>query len=164
MDEQEEGRLVEDAREIVAHLRTLRRDVLRTAADIGRSGLTGPQISVQALLVVSGPMTVGELSRDLGLSHSTVSGIVDRLEARGLVQRAADPADRRYTRIAVTPAVEQYVQQLSTGPTARLVEALRAATPEERQQIRQGLSLLRRLLDAKPVSPRSDGDDVETLI
>jgi len=146
MDESERG-LVEDAQEIVAQLRTLRRDVLRAAADMGRSGLTGPQISVQALLVVNGPMTVGELGRDLGLSHSTVSGIVDRLEDRGLVQRAPDPADRRYTRISVTPAVERYVQDLASAPAARLARALRTATPEDRARIREGLTLLRRLLD-----------------
>ena len=157
MDEQER-RLVEDAQEIVAHLRTLRRDVLRTAADIGRSGLTGPQISVQALLVVNGPMTVGELGRDLGLSHSTVSGIVDRLEARGLVERTADSADRRYTRIAVTRAVERYMEEITSAPTARLVTALRAATPDERQQVRQGLALLRRLLDAPSGSGRRGAD------
>jgi DNA-binding MarR family transcriptional regulator len=149
MDAQDRG-LLADAQEIVAHLRTLRRDVLRTAADIGRSGLTGPQISVQALLVVNGPMTIGDLGRDLGLSHSTVSGIVDRLEARGLVQRAADPADRRYTRISVTPLVERYVQHLGEAPAARLVAALRAATPGERRQVMEGLALLRRLLDERP--------------
>jgi len=48
-----EQSLLEDAQEIVANLRTLRRLVLRTAADIGRSGLTGPQISVQMALVVN---------------------------------------------------------------------------------------------------------------
>jgi DNA-binding MarR family transcriptional regulator len=147
--EDAERSLLDDAHEIVAHLRTLRRVVLRTAADIGRSGLTGPQISVEMLLVVNGPMTVGDLSRDLSLSHSTVSGIVDRLEARGLVQRTSDQADRRYTRISVTPTVERYVHDLAQGPASRLVDALRAATPEERRKVREGLALLRHLLDAR---------------
>lgn len=142
-----ERSLLADAQEIVAHLRTLRREVLRTAADIGRSGLTGPQVSLQAMLVVKGPMTIGDLGRDLGLSHSTVSGIVDRLVARGLVQRTPDRSDRRYTRISVTPLVEHYVQHMAEAPAARLVEALRTATPEERRRIVDGLALLRRLLD-----------------
>jgi len=146
MDELERE-LLATANEIVAHLRTLRRDVLRTAADIGRSGLTGPQISVQALLVVNGPTTLGDLSRHLGLSHSTVSGIVDRLQARGLVRRTVDPGDRRYTRVSVTEPVERYMQDVSAAPAARLVAALRAATPEERRQVRDGMALLRRLLE-----------------
>ncbi|HYW22591.1 MAG TPA: MarR family transcriptional regulator [Terriglobales bacterium] len=151
LDEAERN-LRADAQEIVANLRTLRRLVLRTAADIGRSGLTGPQISVQMLLVVNGPMTVGDLGRDLGLCHSTVSGIVDRLEARGLVQRTPDPADRRCTRIANSPAVQRYVQDLADSPEApasRLVEALRGATPQERRKVTEGLSLLRQLLDRR---------------
>jgi len=38
----------------------------------------------------------------VALSHSTVSGIVDRLQARGIVTRSTDSKDRRLTRIALT--------------------------------------------------------------
>jgi len=75
---------------------------------------------------------------------------VDRLEARGLVQRTADLFDRRYTRVSISPAVQRYVRGLAESPespASRLVEALRTATPEERRTVTDGLSLLRRLLD-----------------
>jgi DNA-binding MarR family transcriptional regulator len=139
--------LLAQAQEIVGHIRALRRDLLCASADdIARSGLTGPQVSVMAHLVMNGPATVTELGRELGISHSTVSGIVDRLQARDLVQRVQDDADRRYTRISITEKVDRYVQNMEVGPFGRLATALGNATDEQRRTIRNGLSLLRELL------------------
>jgi hypothetical protein len=45
-------------------------------AEAEESGLTGPQVTVIATLVTRGPMMLTELSRTLGMSHSTASGIV----------------------------------------------------------------------------------------
>jgi DNA-binding MarR family transcriptional regulator len=135
------------AAEIVALVRTLRRDLLRNPAeDAEKEGLTGPQVSVMACLVSKGPTTLTEISRDLGMSHSTASGIVDRLQARGLVRRAQDPDDQRRTRIIVTDKVTRYVQDLQAGPTGRLAAALAKAAPAKREAIRKGLRLLSELL------------------
>lgn len=48
--------------------------------------------------------TPGALSRELGLASASTTQVIDRLAARGLVERAADPADRRRVLVAVTPA------------------------------------------------------------
>src|SRR4029453_11848163 len=94
--------LMRQADDILATVRTLWKDLLRNPfADAEQSGITGPQITVMACLVTKGPMTLTELSRSLGMSHSTASGIVDRLQHRGLLQRAEDAVDRRRTSIAV---------------------------------------------------------------
>jgi MarR family transcriptional regulator, organic hydroperoxide resistance regulator len=135
------------AQEIVGHIRALRRELLcASAEDIARSGLTGPQVGVMAHLVMNGSATVTELGRELGTSHSTVSGIVDRLQARGLIQRVQDDSDRRYTRICVTEKVDRYVRSIEVGPFGRLTTALSNATDEQRRTIRDGLVLLRELL------------------
>ena len=47
------------------------------------------------VLVHSEGISLRALSKELGLAHSTVSGIVDRLEKRGMVVRQTDEADRR---------------------------------------------------------------------
>jgi DNA-binding MarR family transcriptional regulator len=139
--------LVAEAEEILAHIRALRRDLLRNPfAEAERSGLTGPQVTVMACLVSGGPMTLTTLSRQLGMSHSTASGIVDRLQARGLVRRTQDPADRRRTRLTVTENVTRYVRELEEGPAGRLAAALGRADPDQRRAIREGLLLLRELL------------------
>ena len=89
-----------------------------------------------------------ELSDQLGLAHSTVSGIVDRLEKRGFVKREAVETDRRITKIVVADHVRDYMRD--TWPSLELnplVEALGAATPAEREQVLKGIRTLRRLLE-----------------
>jgi DNA-binding MarR family transcriptional regulator len=140
----------QDAESVMAHLRALRQELLTTAiepsGDRARSGLTGPQVSLIRSLVTEGSATVTELARRLSLSHSTTSGIVDRLQARGLVTREVDPHDRRYTRVRVTEPVQGYTRELSEGPYGRLTAALEAATPAERKAVLDGLETLRSLL------------------
>jgi DNA-binding MarR family transcriptional regulator len=117
-------------------------------ADISRSGLTFQQISAVTVLYERGPLSLKELSRELGLSHSTVSGIVDRLQRRGYVSRKVDTADRRITRIGVTGEVKRYVEEsMPTGQAGRLEPALRSATRDQRRMIRDGLALLESLLE-----------------
>ncbi|MEU0878820.1 MarR family transcriptional regulator [Lentzea sp. NPDC005914] len=140
----------QDAESVMSHLRALRQELLTTSmeptGDQARSGLTAPQISVIRSLVVEGTATVTELARRLSLSHSTTSGIVDRLQARGLVTREVDPSDRRYTRVQVTAPVQGYTREISEGPYGRLTRALDAATPAERKTVLDGLETLRALL------------------
>jgi len=50
------------------------------------------------------PLSMGELADRLLCDASNVTGIVDRLEARGLVERQPDPDDRRVRRLVLTPA------------------------------------------------------------
>ncbi len=139
--------LLAETEEILAHLRALRRDLLRNPfADAAGSGLTGPQVTVMACLVGAGPLTLTGLSQQLGISHSTASGIVDRLQARGLVRRTPDTEDRRRTRIIVTEDVTRYVRDLEEGPSGRLAAALANVSPAQRRAIREGLRLLRELL------------------
>jgi DNA-binding MarR family transcriptional regulator len=141
--------VVREADTILGQLRMLRRDLLRNPyADAAEHGLTGPQVMVMALLVSKGPLTLTELSRSLSMSHSTASGIVDRLETRGLVRRTTDAADRRRTAIAVTESVRRYVHQLEEGPSGRLVRVLRIATPVQRAAIKRGLTLLCELINS----------------
>src|ERR687885_1307752 len=105
--------LAAEAEEILGLLRALRRDLARNPfADAERSGLTGPQVTAMTCLVTRGALTLTELSRAMGTSHSTASGIVDRLQARGLVRRTPDATDRRRTRLTVTEDVTRYVREL----------------------------------------------------
>lgn len=143
------------ARGMEAQLAGIRRKLRRQLeAEFAKGELTGPQRLVMEALVNSGErpegMSLKELSERVSLAHSTVSGIVDRLERRGMVARRAAEEDRRITRVAVSPAVRQFMRrrlpELTLSP---LVRALRRATAAERRTIRDGLDALERLLDAR---------------
>lgn len=128
------------------------RQILRQPIEneVARGGLTGPQQSAMRVLVDSDGMSLKNLSKELGLAHSTVSGIVDRLEKNGMVKRQADEADLRMSKVVVTEQVREYLRD--TWPTLEmhpLAEALRDATPAERQQVVEGVRTLRRLLERR---------------
>ena len=53
-----------------------------------------------------------ELSRELIMHRSNLTGLVDRLEARKLVERQETPGDRRAYRVILTPAGQKLVQQI----------------------------------------------------
>ena len=93
-------------------------------------------------------ISLKELSRAVSLAHSTVSGIVDRLEKRGMIERRPDPADGRLSCIYPTAIVEDWMRErlpvLNRGP---LQSALQRATAEDRAAIGEALRRLRELLE-----------------
>lgn len=94
---------------------------------------------MQALFHAGG-QSLKELSRRVGLAHSTVSGIVDRLEKRGMAERGPNPADGRASIIEVSKMVRDYMRD--TYPAIALhpvTAALRRAKPAERAAILEGL-------------------------
>jgi DNA-binding MarR family transcriptional regulator len=130
-------------------LRAIRERIRRPLEAVIASGnLTGPQQSLMHALVRSGDMSLKELSAHLGLAHSTVSGIVDRLQERGLVERRTSETDRRVTRIGVTPQVREFVRGTLPGLGIHpLVEALSRADAVQRRVIVEGLKMLREVLE-----------------
>jgi len=148
-----DNELLQEVEEIEQHLRLIRREMRRVIEDDQRRmSLTAPQTQAIITLVQAlhpEGLTLKELSERMGLAHSTVSGIVDRLESQGLVRRQVNSADRRSTRIDVTESVKAYIQQrLSAHLHGPLLGALRRATKAEREAILTGLSTLRLLLMA----------------
>lgn len=62
-------------------------------------GLSTEQAHILLVLWTQGPMTMKDLGKEVALSSGTLSTAIDRMETAGLVKRAADPTDRRVTRV-----------------------------------------------------------------
>ncbi|KAF4409699.1 MULTISPECIES: MarR family winged helix-turn-helix transcriptional regulator [Streptomyces] len=106
-----------------------------------RHSLTGAQARVLGLLSLE-PMPMRRIARRLKCEPSNVTGIVDRLEARGLVERRPDPSDRRVKLAAVTDRGKDTARLLRDSlDFAR--EPLAGLTVAERALLRD---LLRRML------------------
>ncbi|MDQ0990660.1 MarR family winged helix-turn-helix transcriptional regulator [Streptomyces sp. V3I7] len=107
--------------------------------------LTGAQARLLSLLSLE-PLPMRKLARKLKCEPSNVTGIVDRLESRGLVERRPDPSDRRVKLAAATDEGRRVAQDLRDGlHFAR--EPLAGLSDEERLSLRD---LLRRMLDRTP--------------
>jgi len=144
------------AREIDDHLRAVR-NVLRqpVEAEFARGHLTGPQRRVMEILFHSEGLTLKELSRRVGLAHSTVSGIVDRLEERGMATRKPHESDGRASTIVVSDMVRKYVRDTLPAIVANpIAAALGRAKPAERAAIVDGLRTLRRLIEGGNTASR----------
>lgn len=137
------------AEEIDLHLKAVRQ-ILRqpVEAEFARGNLTGPQRSVMHVVVQSDGISLKDLSKQVGLAHSTVSGIVDRLEKQGLVERKPYAGDGRISVITASKVVRDFLRDTLPSLTIHpLVEALRRAKPAERNQILDGLRTLRRVVE-----------------
>lgn len=75
-------------------------------------GLTGPQ--ARLLVQLGDPLPMGQLAERLDCDPSNVTGMVDRLHARGLLERRAGEADRRVKHLTLTPAGQQLRSELET--------------------------------------------------
>ena len=136
------------AQQIERDIREIREKLRRPLeAQFARGHLTGAQRSVMQALFNSDGMSLKDLCREVGLAHSTVSGIVDRLERRGMLARTTNQQDQRFTHIAVSKIVRDFMGKKAPMITAHpLAEALASATPSRRNSILKGLKELRRLL------------------
>jgi len=117
-------------------------------AEYAQGQLTGPQRSVMQAVFRSAGLSLKELAAGVGLNHSTVSSIVDRLEERGMIQRSTDPEDRRVTRISVTTEVRDFMRERAPALVSNpLAQALARAPEADRLAIQRGLHALRRVLE-----------------
>lgn len=103
--------------------------------------LTGAQAKLLGLLTLE-PLPMRKLAHKLKCEPSNVTGIVDRLEARGLVERRPDPADRR-VKVAVATDEGRRIARTLRDSLRFAREPLAALTEEERLALRD---LLRRML------------------
>lgn len=109
--------------------------------EASRHALTGPQVRLLRLLAL-GPLPMRQAAQQLQCEPSNLTGIVDRLEARGLVERLPDPKDRRVKLAAATAQGRDTARQLGQSLDFAS-EPLAELSHEERTTLRD---LLRRML------------------
>lgn len=109
--------------------------------------LTGPQGILMGTLAHHGEMKVSELSEKLGLSNSTVSGILDRLENQGFVERTRSKEDRRVVYVKVTDEFKKHSLKHFEEINKIVEQMMDKATPEELEIILKGMNTLEEVID-----------------
>jgi DNA-binding MarR family transcriptional regulator len=136
----------QEVAEVVNSLRRLFKAINEYSKRIfKRTGLSGPQVWALTVLANEPGLSHGELAERLFAHRSTVTGIVDRLEDRGMVARTTDPDDRRGIRLSLTsrghrvlkkspPPVQiglrRALERLPTAQLRRLRRMLQAVVQE----------------------------------
>jgi DNA-binding MarR family transcriptional regulator len=137
------------AEQVERDLGRIRRALRRPLeAEVAKGELTVPQIGVMREVVRHDGISLKDLSRAVSLAHSTVSGIVDRLAKRGMVERRTDAEDGRVSRVYPAAAVMEFVCNQIPELTRRPLEAaLKRATEAERAKVAEAIRRLRELLE-----------------
>jgi DNA-binding MarR family transcriptional regulator len=99
--------------------------------------------------VSSGPVTLSQLCEMVLLSPSTVNGIIDRLEVKGLVVRQRTDPDRRKVLHSATPAGRQLAVRVPSLLQDKLMESVRRLPPREQQSLLAALETVAILMESE---------------
>jgi MarR family transcriptional regulator, organic hydroperoxide resistance regulator len=118
------------------------------------AGLTGSQLWAIKILDESSPMTVTELARRMYLHPATMVGLLDRLEAKGLVQRTRSDRDRRVVHVRITAQGLELVQNSPEVAQRLLVEGLEPLTERKVKSISIGVDQIVKILGVQKEPPK----------
>ena len=119
----------------ILRLRSLR-------AGSGQERVTEHQLRLLRQLDDVDPVMVGELAEYLGVTASTMSLNLKRLEAAGLITRTRDPADRRVMNVLLTKEGRSVRESAPHLDPERVDALLMSMRPDERDRALDGLSIL----------------------
>jgi len=107
-------------------------------------GLSLPQLHLLSVLKGAGEtLTTGEISRAMVRQSQTMTGLLDRLEEPGLVERVFDRRDRRKTWVRLTEKGERKLEEASPVATGLAEELSSVLTDQELQELQATVEKLR---------------------
>lgn len=124
----------------------------RTAERV--TGLTGPQLWALKILDNTAPIRVSDLARQMYLRPATVVGILDRLEAKGLVSRTRSKDDRRAVDLNLTDLGKKLAKKAPEVAQAILVKGLNELTDEQYSTVEDGMKMMVKMLGAEHMTPQ----------
>jgi DNA-binding MarR family transcriptional regulator len=140
---------------LVGQLEQLFSLLARTGGGDDGPALTSTQRVVLIELVSSGPLRLGALAARIGASDPTASRAVAGLVAAGILERSADPDDRRAVLLAATPVGRNWVERRREEVAAALADALGRMPADSETQLVELLGSLNDELRGAGTEPRS---------
>ncbi len=117
----------------------------------GSFGITGPQLWALKTTSECESISLGELSRKMCLNPSTVTGVVDRLEAKGYVSRGRDREDRRVVKLSLTPEGKKLMKKAPNPVQGKMIYSLRGLKGEELHTVYRSVKKLAEIMEAENV-------------
>jgi len=120
-----------------------------------KARVTSPQLACLLAIAEKEKTTATIISRQVFLSPSTIVGILDRLEAKGLVRRQRDANDRRVITITITEEGKRLARSAPSPLQDTLAEALRELPGQEQTSIAESLERVVALMEARHMNAAS---------
>ena len=127
----------------------LRLDIARMARRLRQEAgapLSPSQTAALATVERHGPLTPSELALRERVQRPTVPRVLARLEEDGLVERAADPDDRRSSLVSISAAGRDLLEAARTRKDAYLAMRLESLDPSDREALDRAAAILERML------------------
>ncbi|MBP2832598.1 MarR family transcriptional regulator [Aquimarina sp. U1-2] len=140
--------------EILVKLRKIIRSINLESKKIEKElGVSIPQLLV--LQYLSDQQDYRAFAKDIkayiNLNASTVSGIITRLESKGLVARLPEPNDKRATYITLTAKGAELLQKSPTTLQEKLSQKLKKLTPSQIGELDRNIELLTSIMDVEDI-------------
>jgi DNA-binding MarR family transcriptional regulator len=111
--------------------------------------VSAPQLSSLLALYENGPLPPSQIAKYIMVNSSTVTGIIDRLEQKGLVERSRVSLDRRVITITLTEMGKELAKNAPPPIQKKIVDGLQKLPPNEIEKIVQALTKLTYMLDVQ---------------
>ena len=144
-----------DLRVLSAIRRIIRSVDLYSRELAAKARVTSPQLVCLLAIADKEKTTATMISRQVFLSPSTIVGILDRLEAKGLVRRERDENDRRVITVTITEEGKRLARSAPSPLQDTLTEALRELPGEEQTKIAESLERIVALMEARRIGAAS---------
>ena len=131
---------------MAARLRLSATRLARRLRQEAGTGLTPSQLSALATVHNHGPLTLGLLAEREQVAPPSITKVVAKLEADGLLQRSPDATDGRVSHVRTTPAGADLVDESRRRKTVWLTDRIHELTDDERDRLAAALDVLDRLI------------------
>jgi len=118
---------------------------------VSAQALTHPQYQALREIAKNGAMLMREISDAMLVTPANVTGIVDRLEEKGLITRKISQGDRRATIVELTPEGRAVQERVAKKQGELVQRALGTFTADEQRTLRGLLQKLQREISALPI-------------
>lgn len=118
-----------------------------------RGSLSLVHLHVLTVLEAHGPLSMTKLADELDVSVASLTGIVDRMEGRGLVERQREPEDRRVIVVHATDGGRAVFSEMASERRRHLEPLLDRMTDDELESFLVGLRALRRVRSELAATP-----------
>ena len=152
-----------DHDEILVALRRITRAIdLQSKRLVKATGLTAPQLVVIDTLKKGGEMSPSAIARKVSLSQATITSILDRLTAAGLVERIRSDTDKRVVLATLTPRGREAGENAPELLQAGFMRSFRELQPWEQNMLIASLQRIAELMDAEDLdaSPFLDSGEI----
>ena len=131
-----------DEAEIAARLRLSATRLARRLRQEADTGFTPSQLSALATISNHGPLTLGALADHERVAPPSITKVVAKLEADGLVERTPDPNDGRVSNVSTTAAGRALIAESRARKTTWLTGRLHELGPDARARLAAALDAL----------------------